>query len=326
MAPEIYDSEYCTSAVDVYSFAMIVYEGFVGRSAFPATITLPVLCRKVSQGERPQLPESMDSTVQEIIRRGWSVDPDARGSFEDILEALRRIRFKMTPAVDESKVAAMVEASMAPKPAREFPPLVKKGTLRLSNNRQTDEMYDIPDGIIAHLTRESDGNVCDHVVDVTCGSFEVEIEGANPHSGAYGDHPDNAAMNAADLEAGSCFYSAYRSFTENIPQTRNNWLCYDFRENRIVPTHYAVRTNNTGASGAHLKSWIVETLEDGENWREVFREEDNAQLNGPNFTGTFTVAGGGECRFIRLVNIGRNHGGNDAIYISAWEIFGNLIK
>jgi hypothetical protein len=36
----------------------------------------------------------------------------------------------------------------------------------------------VPDGIIAHLTRECGGNVQDrHVVDVTCGSFERETEG-----------------------------------------------------------------------------------------------------------------------------------------------------
>jgi hypothetical protein len=55
-------------------------------------------------------------------------------------------------------------------------------------------------------------------------------------------------------------------------------------------------------------------LTDGENWREVAREDGNKQLNGKWFTGTF--AGGGECRFIRLVNIGRNDAGSDmhAIY------------
>jgi hypothetical protein len=65
---------------------------------------------------------------------------------------------------------------------------------------------------------------------------------------------------------------------------------------------------------------------DRESWQEVAREEENGQLNGSYFTGTFAVAGGGECRFIRLVNIGRNHWGNDHIWIAAWEIFGNLIE
>jgi hypothetical protein len=86
-----------------------------------------------------------------------------------------------------------------------------------------------------------------------------------------------------------------------------------------------MRSEN-GTGGDHLKSWLVETSVDGENWREVAREEENKQLDGEWFTGTFPVAGGGECRFIRLVNIGRNYAGNDALMISAWETFGNLIE
>jgi hypothetical protein len=93
-----------------------------------------------------------------------------------------------------------------------------------------------------------------------------------------------------------------------------------------VPTHYTIRTHNYGSGGSHLKSWLVETLADGESWWEVAREEGNKQLNGRWFIGTFAVAGGEECRFIRLVNIGRNHRGNDMLMISAWEIFGSLVE
>jgi hypothetical protein len=38
-------------------------------------------------------------------------------------------------------------------------------------------------------------------------------------------------------------------------------------------------------------------------------------LDGSFRTGTFAVAGGGECLFIQLVNIGRNHFGDDGISI-----------
>jgi hypothetical protein len=65
---------------------------------------------------------------------------------------------------------------------------------------------------------------------------------------------------------------------------------------------------------------------DGKKWQDVTCEEDNKQLNGNRFTGTFAVAGGEECRFIRLVNIGRNHFRSDQLVISASEIFGNLIE
>jgi hypothetical protein len=103
-------------------------------------------------------------------------------------------------------------------------------------------------------------------------------------------------------------------------------VCYDFKERRIVPTHYTIRTNGYGPGGEHLKSWLVEISGDGQNWWEVAREENNTQLNGKWFSDTFAVAGGGECRFIRLVNIGRNHYGGDSFWISAWEIFESLIE
>jgi hypothetical protein len=102
---------------------------------------------------------------------------------------------------------------------------------------------------------------------------------------------------------------------------------YDFKERRIVPTHCEIRTHEWSPGyGAHLKSWLIETSADGKIWREVACEKDNEQLNGCWLTGTFAVAGGGKCRFIQFMNISRNHGGNDCLAISAWEIFGALLE
>jgi hypothetical protein len=213
-------------------------------------------------------------------------------------------------------------------PGIQFPPRLKKGKIVVrEEGEEEEEEIDVPDGIIAHLTRKCGGNVHKHeIVRVTSGSFAKEIRGASRHSGAYNNRLDCDAQNVADLEADSRFESAYREAKEDIPHTRNTWVCYNFNERRIVPTHYALRTYFGFAGDCHLKSWVVETSVDGDNWREVAREEDREQLNGSRFTSIFTVAGGGECRFIRLVNIGRNHHGSDQVMISAWEIFGNLIE
>jgi hypothetical protein len=136
---------------------------------------------------------------------------------------------------------------------KQFPPSVKKGKARDEQDKEV--VIDVPDGIIAHLTRECGGNVHDcHVVDITLGSFEKETQGANPHSGAYYDRPMNAAKNAADLEADSYFGSACCKNQEDIPCTRNNWICSNFKERWIVPTHYAIRTHKYGPGGSHLKS------------------------------------------------------------------------
>jgi hypothetical protein len=56
--------------------------------------------------------------------------------------------------------------------------------------------------------------------------------------------------------------------------------------------------NQWSSDFGHLKLWLVETPADGERWREVPCKEDNKQFSVCNFTGTFTVAGSAEHRFI----------------------------
>jgi hypothetical protein len=187
---------------------------------------------------------------------------------------------------------------------RPFPPQIKQG-----------RKFSVPDGIIAHLTRECGGNVHDHKV--------VEVTSSKPN----GDRGISHGQNAANMEADSCFTSGFRVKSEAIEHTRNNWICYDFKDHRIVPTHYAIRSYNFESGRYHLKSWVVETSVDGQMWQEVDHQENNQDLNGRYRTRIFQVSAGvcRPCRMIRLVNIGRNHFGDDCLQIGAWEIFGDLL-
>jgi hypothetical protein len=71
------------------------------------------------------------------------------------------------------------------------------------------------------------------------------------------------AKNAVDLEIGSEFHSAYRNKEGDIPRTRGNWLCSDFKKTRIVSTYDTVRANDGDSGASHLKSWLVDTWADG---------------------------------------------------------------
>jgi hypothetical protein len=213
-----------------------------------------------------------------------------------------------------------------PKPAQQFTPSLKKTkTKNVIPRDNGDEIeLDVPNGIIGYLTRQCGGNVHDGNVVNATSSPPFDPKAA----------PDGidlltlfAAKNAVDLGTNSVFGSTWVNLEEEtIPHARNNWLCYDFKEMRIVPTHYTIRAYEGDPGSVHRKSWLVETSMDGKNWREVDHWQDNEQLNGFPFTATFELAGAEECRFIRLVNIGKNHGGNDVLWISACEIFRNLIS
>jgi hypothetical protein len=154
------------------------------------------------------------------------------------------------------------------------------------------------DGIISYLTWKHGGNLHDQgIVAITS------------KSGSY----DNvwALRNVADLTSGLYFCSA------NEP---GQWVCWDFHEMRVRPTHYTIRT-------WQLKSWVVEGSLDFVNWIEIDRQtntEDSKFLM--SRTASFAVSNSAECRLIRLTSKGYNSGGDSYLVIHAFEVFGALLE
>jgi hypothetical protein len=162
------------------------------------------------------------------------------------------------------------------------------------------------EGIISYLTREYGGNVHDRGI--------VTVTSSEP----YSSDSSYAAKNAADLTADSYFYS------KNAP---NQWLCYDFGDRRIILTHYSIRSRYNGsADDLYPKSWVIEILNEGSNWEEVDRRENDSSLKGRNQTQLFKVSRLVECRLVRLRQVGKNHysSSDDRLVISGFEIFGLL--
>jgi hypothetical protein len=158
-------------------------------------------------------------------------------------------------------------------------------------------------GIIAHLTRRCGGNVHDRNVVTIRASSNVR-----GHADKY----------AADLEARPLFHSL---------KTADSWLCYDFKDMRIEPTHYTIRSYYAGGQGSYnLKNWVIEGSDDGDSWVELDRRGENDQLNARNATVTFTISRSQEVRLVRLRQTGLNHHGDHYILTSSFEVFGSLIE
>jgi hypothetical protein len=103
------------------------------------------------------------------------------------------------------------------------------------------------------------------------------------------------------------------------------WVCWDFREMRVRPTHYAL-------SALFLKSWVVEGSMDGVSWWEIDRQTDNqvfAMNPTDEFNGddpSFAVSNPAECRCIRLTQTDKGHDGDDFLTLGAVEFFGTLAE
>jgi hypothetical protein len=163
------------------------------------------------------------------------------------------------------------------------------------------------EGIISYLTSQCHGNVHDRGL--------IIVTGNEP----YSDDPGHSAKNAVDLTADSHFYSKI------LP---NQSLCYDFKDLRIRPTHYTIRSRyNGGADDYYLQSWVIEVSMDGSTWHEIDRKEHDFTLKGRNVTMLFPVTHRDECRLIRLRQTGPNHFSttDHRLIISGFELFGELI-
>ena len=157
-------------------------------------------------------------------------------------------------------------------------------------------------GIIAYLTRRARGNChLRRVIEVTSSSVYDR---------------DTVPENAVDFTTSKFFASCDKP---------GSWICYDFKDMRVKPSSYTIKTYPYGAGCAHLKSWVLEGSTDGKSW-EVLDSRNTHDLNYQNASTTceITAAYHQGFRLIRLRQKGQNHLGTDTLIVAAFELFGTL--
>jgi hypothetical protein len=104
------------------------------------------------------------------------------------------------------------------------------------------------------------------------------------------------------------------------------YVYYDFKNMRVLPRGYSIRTNWNGPGSSHLRSWVIEATDDLTKWVEIDSRPDNSDLNSLSAHQCYPISEppNDARRFIRLKMIGKNHNGNDYLYLAGFELFGDL--
>jgi aurora kinase len=109
LAPESYDNRYYPES-DVFSFALILYELLVGQPAFSKDLTIYQIAFKVViKRERPDIPKFVLPNTRELIEDCWATDPGDWPSFEEIVERLVKMKFKLMSNVNSHKISEFVK-------------------------------------------------------------------------------------------------------------------------------------------------------------------------------------------------------------------------
>jgi hypothetical protein len=80
-----------------------------------------------------------------------------------------------------------------------------------------------------------------------------------------------------------------------------------------------------GPTGAHLKSWVLESSTDGNVWSKIDHHENHSDLTRSFEQKTFSIARSDPVHVIRLRQIDPNHGNHNIVIFTSFGVFGSVI-
>lgn len=166
-------------------------------------------------------------------------------------------------------------------------------------------------GIITYLGQGTPEKVVrDEIVDITSSSINVFGTNYLPMNAVYFNNFEKAV------------------FTSDIP---NSWLMYDFKDRKVKPSHYSIRSHKLTWSSLckyHLQSWCIEGSNNKENWTVLDSRKDDRSLVGKSYANTFEIESGKESndffRYLRIRQTNVNSDGKYWLILSALEFFGTI--
>lgn len=163
--------------------------------------------------------------------------------------------------------------------------------------------HDPFNGIIRQLTKECNGNVHQNgIVNVTSSSCSAS---RYPHYAI--DFDDNLHYFCSD-------------------DAPNQWLQYDFKNRKVRPTHYSIKTCHEYGKGQYgMMNWIVQGSNDGVKWIELDYRKGVTDLDNFYAFHTFEIQKTTDFyRYLRITQNGPNSGGSHYLIFSALEYFGSI--
>lgn len=117
-------------------------------------------------------------------------------------------------------------------------------------------------------------------------------------SSVYNDSKDYSPKNAIS------YYNPKRIFSTKT--NMNQWICFDFKDHKVVPKKYSIRSCDAPQNDFHPRNWVIEGSNDNNNWVALDQQSNCLYLNGPSYVHTFDISNpkNDEYRFLRMRSTG----------------------
>ena len=166
-------------------------------------------------------------------------------------------------------------------------------------------------GIINHLGNGNSKSVLDkNIVNVTASSIYDSY------------HP---SQNALDHENDKKWFAS-----KDQP---DSWLCIDFINHRVSPSHYSIQSHGQGSKGElHPQTWEISGSNDNSHWTNLDSRYNDKSLDSKLVTVTFPIQNKTNeyYRYLRIMQEGENTTNSSScrnvLYFSSIEFFGSYKK
>jgi serine/threonine protein kinase len=109
-APELFqEGAIHTRQADVFTFGLLMYEILTGWAVFPSSEYAFSIVRRLLHAEMPAVPDECGSVAHDLIRRCWTMEPEKRPTFDQIVRDFRAAGFRVVPRADPLKLGRYVE-------------------------------------------------------------------------------------------------------------------------------------------------------------------------------------------------------------------------
>ena len=159
-------------------------------------------------------------------------------------------------------------------------------------------------GIINYLQKNSSENIS-NILNITSSSCRYGSEQYQPQNVI--NYDDNISF-----------------LSEDVP---NSWIRFDFKDHRIIPTSYTIKTSQRPCTDdCHPKSWVIEGSTDQNSWEVIDTVNDCSDLNGCTRIHNFGMKTQSinKFRYIQMRQTGKNWANKDFLAINSFELFGKL--
>lgn len=106
-----------------------------------------------------------------------------------------------------------------------------------------------------------------------------------------------------------------------------SWICFDFKDHRVTPTHYTMRSYCWSENNWHPRNWVVEGSCDNSKWEIIDDEKECSLVRGSSLVHTFKMnqPKSEKFKYIKLRATGPNWYNNNYFAFESLELYGWVI-